>query len=45
MLNRYAQYEGYGTDLLERDLSSYPDLGSWSPYAETAVRWASNRGL
>ncbi len=45
LLCRYAQYKGYGTDLLGQDLSSYPDLGNVSSYAETAVRWAVEQGI
>jgi hypothetical protein len=45
MLYRYEQHEGFETGLLGQDLSSYPDLGGVSPYAEAAVRWAVERGL
>ena len=45
MLYRYAQYEGFDTNVLGQDLSSYPDIGSVSTYAETAMRWAVEQGI
>ena len=45
ILYRYAQYEGFQTALEGQDLPAYPDLGSVSSYAETAVSWAVEQGI
>ena len=44
MLYKYAQYKGY--DLTATgDLTQFPDAGSISSWAETALSWANGNGL
>ena len=44
MLYNYAQYKGY--DLTATgDLTQFPDAGSISSWAETALSWANGKGL
>ena len=44
MLYNYAQYKGY--DLTANgDLTQFPDAGSISGWAETALSWANGNGL
>ena len=44
MLYNYAQYKGY--DLTANgDLTQFPDAGSISSWAETALSWANGKGL
>ena len=44
MLYNYAKYKGY--DLTATgDLSQFPDAGSISSWAETALSWANGKGL
>ena len=44
MLYNYAQYKGY--DLTANgDLTQFPDAGSISGWAETALSWANGKGL
>ena len=44
MLYNYAQYKGY--DLTAAgDLTQFPDAGSISSWAETALGWANGNGL
>ena len=44
MLYNYAQYKGY--DLTASgDLTQFPDAGSISGWAETALSWANGKGL
>ena len=44
ILNRYAAYKGYDVSG-QNDLAAYPDAGTVSEYAKTAMGWAVDAGL
>ena len=44
ILNRYAAYKDYDVSG-QNDLASYPDAGTVSEYAKTAMGWAVDAGL
>lgn len=45
LLHRYAQFRGLSTDVINTDLSGYPDANDVSDYAQTAMRWTVERGI
>lgn len=44
ILYRYARYKGYDVSA-SADLSGFTDIGTLSPYAAPAMRWANANGL
>lgn len=45
MLYRFAVMNGFDTDSQGQDLSAFSDIGVVSPYAETAMKWAVEKGI